>query len=752
MMAKTIALLVCLSFGLLAFSSVAAESGSETEVAELGRRLVDGDRDERRKAAYALQALGEKAAPMVSPLTEALEDEDDQVWHEATMALAAIGPAAAPAIPALIEQMGGGRSRYEEQRRHRSAFALSRIGAAALPALEEALEDENAHRRWGALHALGLMGVPEEAIRRKMVELLGDEEEMVRLEAEEAFVALGEPMLDMVAGRLKHADPRVRERVAHMLRRAPSEAAASYGGAILSALLGERDDAAKGALLQAAAAVGADPEFLMPLAMEALLAESATRRDAAFDLITADGALADECVPVLSLLLGDPSPEHRELAARLLGRLGERAVRAAPVMIDRLEVLSPGDVEEARWYEQALILIGPGVIDPILDSLRKSGPEAIDSDHWAVRTLSALAPVALPDLEKALMTGSPPMACAVLQSFPHYSKRQRVVERQVLRFLGDEEARLRALAVASLSRLKLPDAVWRRSVVQAVNDAAVEVRVAALNALSGVPMGNPERLEILMEALDADSLEVRRAAVEQIGELRAAGQPALPVLLSTAEAKEATPAYRIAVVQTLGRMGDGAAEGVPFLRRLLDEPASGTGSLRPDVLVALGAIGRAAEPALESVEALLSSDDESLRRSALFAYGKIEKNAEKLVPLYREALKDASPEVRLPAIEGLGRLGEGGEPAAEDLVGLLDSETDQRASLEALREIEPRDVGLCLRMLEHESPGVRLLACDRLGRLRAEEAIPALRKALRDEYRFVRRRAREALERMERDG
>ena len=53
-------------------------------------------------------------------------------------------------------------------------------------------------------------------------------------------------------------------------------------------------------------------------------------------------------------------------------------------------------------------------------------------------------------------------------------------------------------------------------------------------------------------------------------------------------------------------------------------------------------------------------------------------------------------------------------------------------------------------MLKNQDAGVRLLACERLGRLRAKEALPALRSAMRDEYSFVRRRAREAISRIER--
>ncbi len=727
---------------------VASSLGEDTErgLIELGEMLDSAKKEERREAVYQLQKQGPAAAVLVPQLAEALSDSDDQVWHGATMTLAAIGPEAAGAIPQLIRQMGGGGARYREQRRHRSAYALSCIGEAALPALLEALEDDDAHRRWGGLHALGLLGEPAYDSIDRMVPLLGDEEEMVRLEAREACVALGEVCLPRVAGELVDASAEMRESAAVVLRRFGVRGKA-YRNDVTTALLREETTSpVRGVLLESAAAVGADPEFLASLLVETLLEGAEEQQDAVFNAITAHPAIARECVPTLGLLLHDASASRRALAASLLGRLGSEALPAAPPLVDQLA--GGAEPDEVERYLNALILIGPGVLPAVLEPASSISPADLDEAHWMVRVLRGLAPLTLEEMEGLLPGASPTVACAILQSLPRYNRRNRAVEKEVMALTSHAEAALRMHAVTMLCRIPVPEKVWLRAERRALKDLSPQVRAAALAALRHVPMANEERVQILMAGIEADEREVRLVSVEELGQLGALAKPAVPVLLASAQGPSPVRSYRAAVVKALGEIGEGAKEAVPFLIGLLDDASAG--GLRTESLQALASMEKAAQPALPMIEELLGSKDAELRQAALGAYASIETDAEKLIPVYLTALEDPSAEVRRPVIDGLGRLGERGEPAAEALVDLLDSEPDRRPALEALREIRSQSVSLCLRMLDHDSPSVRLLACDHLGRIRSEEAVPALRKAMRDEYSFVRRRAREALERIER--
>ncbi len=711
----------------------------------LGQLLSHAKKEERREAAYQLQQLGPAAAPVVRQLVRALEDEDDQVWQRATMTLANIGPKATFAIPELIKQMGGERHRYAEQRSVRSAFALASIGEAARPALQQALQDDDEHRRWGAAHALGLMGNPSPKCVEGVMALLGDDEESVRREAEGTAVAFGEASVSSLRAMLESDSSTVRMGAANALRRMPSVAAPAME-AVRQALLRETDISAKMALLHSAAALGVDAEFLAPMVVEACAASEA-EQEATFNILLGSASLADAVLPSLGLLLSCDDAATRRHAARLLGRMGDQAVDVAPALVEHLTSGLP-EAEDEAAFQEALILIGPGILPALLTRLETLTPVALDDQKWVVETLSGLAPLALPTLEDALDEAAPAVACGVLRALPRQTRRNSELERRILPYLTNEDPRVRAAVVDAFTRMALPEKRWQRVLHEGLADPAPEVRIAAIRALENAPFPKAQRLAFLTEALSADEALVRLQAAQGLGALGEDAAPAVPTLLASTQGPSASEGYRLAVITTFGQMGAAAQEALDFLIASLDPAQSET--IRVGSLRTLARLGASAKQALAQINPLLNQGSPEIRRAALAAYAAIENTPENLIPVLLEALKDPSPEVRAPVIAGLGNLGSDAMSAAPALVDLVASEPDRSAALDALREIRPQDVDLCLRLLESEDAGARLLACDRLGRLYDKKAIPALRNALRDRYSFVRRRAREALERIER--
>jgi HEAT repeat protein len=146
----------------------------------------------------------------------------------------------------------------------------------------------------------------------------------------------------------------------------------------------------------------------------------------------------------------------------------------------------------------------------------------------------------------------------------------------------------------------------------------------------------------------------------------------------------------------------------------------------------------------------LGEADPELRGAAISALVAIEPDRSSLTEVLAKLLTDESPSVRHPAIAGLGEIGEAAASAAPVLFQILEDEDDRAEALEALRSIRSRDVDLYIQALDSREPGVRLFACEALGRLgsEAEKAIPALEDARRDRYDFVRRRASDALRRI----
>ncbi len=716
----------------------------EPDVIELGQRLKHADKEERRLAAYELQQLGDGAALVVRQLTKALGDDDDQVWFRATMTLANIGPKASYAIPRLVEEMGGNDTRYAEQRSHRSAYALSEIGEAAISALITALEDEDEHRRWGALHALGLMGEPAYGTLDAILPLLADDEETVRAETIETCIAFGSVAVEDSAAKLSSELELDRVGAATILRRL-GELAVSQSDGLRAALIQEEVPAVRGALLEAAVALQIDTEFLTPFAIEALLGDE-LEQDAAFQAVLASPPLSEEIVPKLALLLSDRNRDYRARAISLLGRLGEIASPAASALVARLQTGSPEEDEMERCLN-ALILIGPSVLPQVVAAVDKVFTEPMDETHWVVRTLKGLAPIALPELEAQLPQAKPAVACALLRALPRYSRRNHVVEKPVRAWLSSETEALRAGAVTMLGRLSLPGKVWIAAQADALKDSSPQVRIAAITTLADVPVSNEVRLAHLTGALEDNEPVVRRCAVEALGDMGSLAKDALPVLLASVQGPSPTVGYRNAVIETFGKIGGDADSAVPYLRGLLHDEMDDATCLQS--LRALAAIGAKAKGAIPEILALCEHRTIDRRRGALEALGSVSDKAAQKISIFLKALDDSSPDVRRPVIAEFGRLGKEAAPAANRLVDLLESEEDREAALEALREIRPDNLELCLRLLKSPNAGGRLLACDRLGRMKDLRALPELRKALRDEHRYVSRRAREAISRIE---
>ena len=142
------------------------------------------------------------------------------------------------------------------------------------------------------------------------------------------------------------------------------------------------------------------------------------------------------------------------------------------------------------------------------------------------------------------------------------------------------------------------------------------------------------------------------------------------------------------------------------------------------------------------------SHNAGARASALNALAKVESNDNKLLTALKAALGDSSAKVRHTAIRELGELGSDARPAGPELFARLDVSEDRQVTMDALRRVRVRDVDLYISVLDNDEPLVRLFACQVLRRVGkgARKAEPELQKRLRDDYDYVRREARRALD------
>jgi HEAT repeat protein len=126
----------------------------------------------------------------------------------------------------------------------------------------------------------------------------------------------------------------------------------------------------------------------------------------------------------------------------------------------------------------------------------------------------------------------------------------------------------------------------------------------------------------------------------------------------------------------LKKMGPPAAEAVPELIAVLDDPEERVGQ---EAVEALGQIGKAAVPAL--IDALVKATAWRVRRGAAAALSRIGPAAAGAVPTLINAVRGPKMEIRRAAAEALGKIG---PPAAEAAIPALVETLGGRATMAVL--------------------------------------------------------------------
>lgn len=414
----------------------------------------------------------------------------------------------------------------------------------------------------------------------------------------------------------------------------------------------------------------------------------------------------------------------------------------------------------------ALPQYGPGVVGPLLVSLRSIDVLTAEQREHLPRLLAEVGPAALPDL---------------------------------LRRLADSHEDVRGVAVAALGRLHAAEAVPALAALR--DDASEWVRQCLAEALGTIGAAAPKQrrrvarvlgspgqwvwrllrrqplaarqdpaaatLETLRRLLADPSAAVRRAAAAALGQLGGAASAATAELIGRLQDED--EAVRCRAAEALGEVGGDAGPRVTALCQLLEEPnaplrvaaARALGAMRQEAagavpaLVpllhaadeevrgaaadALSRIGVAPGAALDSLSDGLESKDNLVRAQTAEALGEIGASAASVAPALAEALTDENDRVRAKAAEALGRMGEAAADAVPELMRALRDQDNWVSALaaEALGEMGDSAAAAApalVRSLGHPNPRVRANAADALGKLgpAANPARLALEAALAD--------------------
>ena len=501
---------------------------------------------------------------------------------------------------------------------------------------------------------------------------------------------------DSLSKDLRAGEVEVRRSAAGRVRSADRAARLQALPAMIDVLMKEKDGQVRLGVLDAVTALGRDAEPAVPALLHTLRTryggggQEESHQDYRSALALA--AIGKPAVEGLRGLLKEPKESVRAEVVMGLGRIGPDAGAAVPDLVPLL-----GDKGERIRLEAARALgkIGPAAIEPLI--------VAASSQDTTIRAraIEALGHLEAPDerARQAVLDGS--------------SK--------------DAAPSVRAEAVRSLARFRIPDDAAILVLKGKVRDEDEGVRLAAVDWLVGRPDLLPPLATELQSLLTADNPEVSRHAAFL---LRGLGPAAIPLLLDALPLESSRVDQVAEALAEIGRPAVGPLKGA-------------TGSPNPRVrrgaALALGQVRPLAPGTLPKLVDGLADPDLEVRVASLTALGFLGPRASEAVPAVRALGRDPSAEVRLRVIEILARSSTKDDALLVDLTSLLDDPDArvQRRAIDAIRSLGPpgrKVLPTVIKRASSPDADVRLSAAEFIEShgQGATDAVPALTALLAD--------------------
>jgi HEAT repeat protein len=718
--------------GLVAVVSLVLQANG-VEVDRYVEKLGSSDRELRREAAYQLSVMNPGAKSALPALIRALDDLDRQVWAFAVTAIARLGPDAAPAIPKLIAGIDsrtapGVRPRDKAQTIQRSAYALARIGDAAKPELLKALKGDDTGLRIGAAKAFAIIGSSAVEAVPGLIENLGHNDPEVRAEMVEALVAIGKPAIPSLVSSVGWPDPKIRAGSARALGGIGADASEA-APALLKLASEDSEMPVRAAALSVLPKLGLPQERSVPVLISALKHADVELNRAAADGLLLVRPAGPVAVPSLLALLKEPAFSAR--AAVSLGRYGRDARGAVPELI-ALAAKAPA---EAQPYVDALISIGSAAVPGALEEVAKLA--AVDPTHWTVHVLEGIGAAGLPELQKALENKKPAVRTAALLAIRRLGVDARDAREAVTRLASDSNEKVRAAALPAMVAVGVKAPGVLEPIENALADKSPAVRIAASDAAAQLREAARPISGKIAGLLSDGELSVRIAATEALGAIGGSGEWMAQLLRGLDE-----PKLQLATVSAVAKL---RPSGVA--PKLVAMYPGASREVRVAILDAVGGMGEGAIPVLETA---VNDTDPTVRAAALRATARNKPNLDTFIPVLAKALTDPATEVRTAGAEAVSSMPAKDRlvPLVQPLLEMAALESDRTLALDTLRGLRLRDPQLIALGLDSSSIEVKVWAIERLGRMGAQ-ARPArekLEQYARDSNDYVRRASRRALQ------
>jgi len=487
----------------------------------------------------------------------------------------------------------------------------------------------------------------------------------------------------------------VRRSAAIKLRNSDPRAQRNALPELIDLLLKEKDGQVRLAVLDTLAAMGPEAASAVPALIHTLRTDyggqgkEELHQDYRSALALA--AIGQPAVEGLRGLLKERKESVRAEVIMALGRVGPDAGTAVDDLIPLL-----GDKSERIRREASLALgkMGTAAIAPLIAA---STSENTTTRAWAVESLGYLSPASDP------------------------------IQQTVLKSSRDAVPEVRAAAVKSLRRFRLPDEVLLPVVQETLRDQDERVRLAAVSLLVERRALLSTMSSELVTLLTAEQSEVARLAAYLLGKV---GPEAAPLLLRALADEKS----RIApIAEALAQIGR------PISGLLTQSINASESRVRQGAALALGRLRPVAPGTAQRLTVGLSDRDSEVKAAFLTAIGDLGPRGTESAPAVRSLLKDDSPEIRIKALQILARSAPRNDHLLNDLADLIDDSDPrvQRQAIDILHSLGPlgrKSLSEVIVKLSSTDTEVRLAAAEFVGShgRAAADAVPALNALLDD--------------------
>jgi HEAT repeat protein len=640
--------------GIIALSQLGPGAGEAA--GQIGRLLDDPSPRVRREALLCLEQIGPAAGAAVEPVMALLDKEDGAMKRGAIHVLGAIGVEAKEAVPRLREIA------EDEKNPGMAAAALvaliriqpddKDLAASSIPMLLRALKDENVAsytEAGGALARSGAAAVPE------LTKVVQD-----------------------------HArDPAVAVRAAAVLGLIGPESAPAVP-ALIDALASDNVELQQRSAW-ALGVIGAEGAKVVEPLTKLFHSKNVAVRAAAVDAVGRFGSASPKAVPALMERLKDDDARVRREAAAALGALGPDAAEAVPALIEALrDPMGTVTLQAAA----SLGMIGSASVGPVSELLQDEELQGL-----ALLILSDLgddASEAIPAVVKLIGSRNDELVREAHLFLAQMGKKSQIAEGALLKSLKDEKSKVRASAAYALIRIGAGE-----QTMPILQEALSGTKDAHLQRISawGIVRLNPAEatvksvVPILIGGLKDAWPLVRRESAEALAQLGPKASAAVSDLAAVYP-QEKDPVLRNAQIRALAAIGPAAEPALTTILQAMNDPAP---YVRYSACYATGQIGPAASRAVPVLRNQIKGDDKFLAFVSSWALARIDPEqeglADDIVPILKDYLEGHDSDVRIAALEALGELGRGAEPALNDIEAMTrDKDETVRDAAKLARE------------------------------------------------------------------